>query len=183
MLKLSRIFYLTIILTLIITTSFSQKLYLSQGTDGKYGFLDKNGEVVVPFKFDQVLPYHNGLAKVRIEDKFGYIDKNGKEVIKCTYEYVSAFQRGLTKIYQNEKIAYFDNNGTKIYGWYNYIGNISYNLALVKNEKKYAYINYLNGKPLTDWYEYIEDFSEGKARVGNNNEYFFINRQGDIIEE
>ena len=39
----------------------------------KVGFIDKTGKVIVPPKYDNVLPFHEGLALVRINEKEFYI--------------------------------------------------------------------------------------------------------------
>ncbi|MEG1700059.1 MAG: WG repeat-containing protein, partial [Alistipes sp.] len=49
--------------------------------NGKRGFVDKNGTVVIPLKYDDVGNFREGLAGVRLNGKYGYIDKNGTVVI------------------------------------------------------------------------------------------------------
>ena len=46
--------------------------------NGKWGFIDKKGKVVIDFQFDEVGDFSEGLARVRNkDDKWGYIDKKG----------------------------------------------------------------------------------------------------------
>ena len=44
-----------------------------------YGFVDQQGEVVIPLKYDEAGEFHKGLVKVELKGKWGYIDKNGNE--------------------------------------------------------------------------------------------------------
>jgi hypothetical protein len=49
--------------------------------DNKWGYIDKTGRLIIPFKFDGAGNFSEGLAAVSIKDKTGYIDKTGKFVI------------------------------------------------------------------------------------------------------
>lgn len=53
--------------------------------DDKSGYVDVNGKEVIPFIYDEVTEFHNGIARVKKDGKYGYIDKTGKEVIPCVY--------------------------------------------------------------------------------------------------
>ena len=52
---------------------------------GKWGFIDRTGEVVIPLIYDVVGDFHKGLAAVRIGNwetgKWGFIDKAGNIII------------------------------------------------------------------------------------------------------
>lgn len=50
-------------------------------TEGKWGFVDAKGNLVIPYKYDTIDYFREGLALVWQGDKYGYIDKSGKEVI------------------------------------------------------------------------------------------------------
>ena len=45
----------------------------------KWGFIDKEGREVIPFKYDDINPFSEGVALVKINSKKGYIDINGIE--------------------------------------------------------------------------------------------------------
>jgi len=47
-----------------------------------YGFIDKNGKVVIEPQFDNVEDFSEGLEQVKKDGKEGYIDKIGKVVIE-----------------------------------------------------------------------------------------------------
>ena len=48
----------------------------------KYGFIDKNGKVVIEPQFDGILDFSEGLAGAEKDGKWGYIDKSDKLVIE-----------------------------------------------------------------------------------------------------
>ncbi|EIA4394558.1 WG repeat-containing protein, partial [Campylobacter coli] len=54
--------------------------------NGKYGFIDKNGEFAIEPKFDYVWSFWEGLAGVKLNGKWGFIDKSGKIVIEPIFD-------------------------------------------------------------------------------------------------
>ncbi|WP_218103880.1 WG repeat-containing protein [Paenibacillus hemerocallicola] len=49
-------------------------------TNGKWGYIDKNGDTVVPLRYDHAGPFEDGLATVMTGGSYGLIDKSGKSV-------------------------------------------------------------------------------------------------------
>ena len=66
--------------------------------NGKYGFIDKTGAVIIPIQYDNVYSFIEGLSNVRLKDKWGFIDKTGKVVIPIQYDFVWNFFEGLAKV-------------------------------------------------------------------------------------
>lgn len=65
--------------------SFSEGL-VAMPLNHKYGFIDTNGNVVIPFKFEKVEPFVNGVAKVWPDwHHVGYINKKGQEIIPADF--------------------------------------------------------------------------------------------------
>ena len=63
----------------------SDKIYAFK-KDGKWGFIDDDGEVVIKPEYEEAKSFSNGLAAVCKNSKWGFIDKNNKMVIKNKYE-------------------------------------------------------------------------------------------------
>lgn len=64
----------------------SQDEYLAVMKDGKWGFADAKGKMVIKPQFVDAGSFSNGLAAVNIDGKWGYIDKNGKVVIEQQFD-------------------------------------------------------------------------------------------------
>mgnify|MGYP004515233023 CR=1 FL=1 len=63
----------------------NRTLFLSK-KDGKYGFVDKNGKVVVDYIYDDAIEQNDyGYSAVKKEDKWGSIDAKGKVVQEPIY--------------------------------------------------------------------------------------------------
>ena len=60
--------------------------------DGKYGFVDIHGNLVIPCIYDYARSFSEGLAYVNKDGKEGYIDIHGNLVIPCIYDYINSFK-------------------------------------------------------------------------------------------
>ena len=68
------------------TEVYSSNTLFSKFKDGKWGFTDKNGNMIVEAKYDKVTEFNEyGFASVKKDGKWGSIDKEGKEVVEPTY--------------------------------------------------------------------------------------------------
>ena len=88
--------------------SSGEDLYPKKGGNDKWGYIDKTGNVVVSFKYDQAWNFSEELAMVRINYKWGFIDKTGKEVIPLMYDYAWNFSGGLARVMYNEEQGFID---------------------------------------------------------------------------
>jgi hypothetical protein len=126
--------------------------------NGKYGFIDVNGNFKIPCLFDAVLDFSEGKCGVaRIagtEDstyyEWLYIDRAGKNLSDQIFSEVHDFKSGLAAVQKDGK-----------YGWIN-------------KEFKFVFGND---------YDECKDFSEGFAAFLKNNTWGLINDNGKIIVE
>ena len=66
--------------------------------DSKCGFIDAEGNVVIPLQYDDYTPFSNIASGVAKEGKMGMVHRTGKELIPCIYDaiyppYRAAFLR------------------------------------------------------------------------------------------
>lgn len=54
----------------------------------RYGFIDRNGKLVIPLNYSNAGNFSEGMAYVSEGGKYGFIDKTGKVVIHCCSMYV-----------------------------------------------------------------------------------------------
>lgn len=86
------------------------------------GIIDTKGTVVVPFQYDWIGRFSEGLAPVQKGEKWGYIDKTGKFTIPLTSTYtrVGIFSEGLAPVY-----SYVSNNDDNLkFGYINKTGKL-----------------------------------------------------------
>jgi hypothetical protein len=48
--------------------------------DGKWGFINKKGAIVVPLKFERAESFQNGRARVKLDGQWRYVDRKGKPI-------------------------------------------------------------------------------------------------------
>ena len=75
--------------------------------NGKWGFIDRAGLVVVSPEYDEVEDFTNGLCLVKKGGKWGVIGKNGKLVHECEYESISGFDSGVAYA-ERDMTAFFN---------------------------------------------------------------------------
>ena len=61
--------------------------------DGKWGYINQRGEVVIKPQFGDVGDFSEGLAVVQIGDKWGYINQAGEIVIKPQFGDAGSFSQ------------------------------------------------------------------------------------------
>ena len=81
---------------------------------GKDGFIDSSGNVVIPFKYDYVDNFFEGLARVRLDGKYGFIDKSCNVVIPFKYDWAFSFSGGRAYVKLDGRYFYIDKSGNEI---------------------------------------------------------------------
>ena len=80
----------------------------------KFGFIDTNGKVVIPLKFDEVNEFNKGFAAFRDSSNlWGFINKKGEVTIKPQFESVNydGFKNGLCKVKTGSQWGYINYKG------------------------------------------------------------------------
>jgi hypothetical protein len=95
-------------------------------SNGKAGYMDEAGNVIVQAKYDALCDFENGCSIVTINDKYGLIDETGKEIIPVEYDSLeSDSESGFFEVEINERQGLIDKTGKIIVpveydGIYNY---------------------------------------------------------------
>jgi len=113
--------------------------------DGKYGYINSKGGVIIEPKYIEPDTFSEGLALVQEQStvilafsgkctsEFYYIDKKGNKVISLPSEicYAESYKNGMARV-QNNKFTWFVNNSGKIISAkYDYAKDFSEGLAVV----------------------------------------------------
>lgn len=83
-------------------------------SNGKWGFIDMNGNEVIPCKYDKETHFVEDRSIVMRANKWGAIDKKGLEIIPYKYDSISDFYDGYAKVELNGKYGVIDKNGYEI---------------------------------------------------------------------
>jgi len=79
--------------------------------EGKFGFLDEAGHLVITPKFEEARNFVEGLACVRQGERWGFIDRSGRFVVAPQFEWAYDFSDGLAKVGNGLSTFYVDTRG------------------------------------------------------------------------
>ena len=85
--------------------------------NGKWGYIDRKGSVVVTPRFDAAAAFQEGLGCVRVGDeetgKYGFVDATGALAIEPSFTFAGDFSEGLSRARLTEpgKTGYIDKTG------------------------------------------------------------------------
>lgn len=160
--------------------------------EDKWGYMHKNGEIIINPKYTDAYPFVDGLARVNISGtRCGYINKSGIMVIQAIYipmgssndHYVSGlgFSEGLADVCIRDvpprKYAYIDKTGNMVIGSiFDYATSFREGLALVRmgdvfsgngqtHDGLWGYINKKGDIVIRPQYHKASSFKEGLAAV------------------
>ena len=176
---------------------------------GKWGYINRSGEVVIKPQFDSAEPFADGLALVRypprkkplkpgektpeLVEGIGFIDPTGKLVIELDsplHINGDSFSEGLTKFWiwesgRGNLYGYIDTSGkVKIKANFSYAYSFIDGLAAVCIEQKCGFINKAGDFVIEPKYRVTHPFREGLALAGL--EYLiigFVNKSGEMVIE
>ena len=79
--------------------------------EGNYGFIDKNGTVIVNPQFKYAEDFSEGLAAFEQNGTWGYIDKKGKIVINPQFDNAFSFDDGVAAVVSGGQCGVIDKKG------------------------------------------------------------------------
>lgn len=109
--------------------------------DDLYGIIDLSGKEIVQPKYDHILDFHEGKARVQLNGVWGFIDQTGQEIVKPQYYEASDFSEGLARVRKNTDFRFVDAAGNEILSLqYEFAGDFNDGLAPVQIGGKWGYI-------------------------------------------
>jgi hypothetical protein len=172
--------------------------FLKKG--GLWGYLNTQGETVIPFKFDRAHTFSNGLAIVQYKKKWGIINVKGEFVVQPQFEEIDDVSEGKCSARKGELWGFIDLKGNwVIQPKYHEVRRYDQGVAVVavRTKSQYEFEEYAvrygmidsAGNPLLDTvYEMIWWFKEGLAKIETISEQApsstkigFVNRKGEIV--
>lgn len=85
------------------------------GNSRLWGFVNEQGEEVIPCRYNSVEEFHGGLSFVCLGHYFGAIDKNGTEIIPFQHKSICWRDNNFIGAYLgNDELCVYDNSGVRI---------------------------------------------------------------------
>ena len=144
----------------------------------KWGFCDRNKNIVIDCIYDEVELFQNRRAAVRLNNKWGFCDKK-KVVVDCVYDSVGTFEFEFSTASLNGKSGVIDRNGNIIIPLrYRRVIIYSHNIGCIYDDGKSIFFKIKDFKALSTQYQYIDKYSGDLMRVFRY-KYGFIDKEGE----
>lgn len=171
---------------------YSEGIIRLDNAQGKTGYLDSLGNVIVPFTYDTGYNYSENVAWVLKNGKWGAIDSKGKIILPFTYlTKGSQFKYGLSIVRQGDFYGAVDKTGkTVIPHRYTMLeqlvsvhDNITEAVFVASLEGKYGMLDKSGRIILPMEYDSIGCWtdSEGFLTVTKDHKYGFVSQTGEIV--
>jgi len=171
-----------------ITSSFSYGRASVSDEYGLLGYIDMQGNVVIPTIFQQGFAFVDGLAIVQKDDLWGFIDIDGNVVVPLIYEQVHLFSDGLAAVSNTDgKWGFVDRNGNEVVPLiYRQVFSFREGMATVEDNGKFGILDRTGRVIVPIENDWVSGFGKDgiAAVIGDvsvDGSSFFIDRSGTKI--
>jgi hypothetical protein len=95
-------------------SSYPESEFRIYNQKGKWGYVDKEKNVVIDFIFEDAFPFSEGLAVVEMDRKKGYINRDGEVIIDYQFDSATYFKNGKAAVLVNNEQFQIDKLGNRI---------------------------------------------------------------------
>lgn len=154
----------------------------------KWGFLNSEGKLAIPLKYDNVNDFNGGYAPAASGSKYVIVNKKGEETpLETAVGELKDFSEGLAPFRTNDKkFGYMSEAGkVAIPAQFESVGYFKQGIAWAKtSDKKVGYINTKGEWIIKPVYEAGKDFDQesGLARVKGKDKWSYVTKSGEAVE-
>jgi hypothetical protein len=152
--------------------------------DLQWGYINTQGQVVIPPRFSRARPFQGGLAAARSGEHWGFIDRTGRWVIEPQFERCEDFSEGLAVVAKQGKWGFINPLGhLAVPCIYEDAQSFSEGLAAVRVDRLWGFIDQRGRMRIPPQFTFAEDFTGGLAKVYYQASVFhyYIDREGTCI--
>jgi hypothetical protein len=150
--------------------------------EGRYGFLDRFGNVRVSPQYENARDFSEGYAAVFLTGKWGFIDKDEKLVVQPFYSEVKPFTYGTARVKEKSKWSFVNTVGKKINSSpYDEILPAANKKWFIISEKKYGLADSTGKEMLGAKYEIIKDLNNGYIIVRKNGKWGILDYNENFV--
>lgn len=166
--------------------NYSEGLAVIYRKDKTAGYINKDGILIIPYKFDVAYAFSEGIARVIVNHKYGYIDQSGKLVVPNIYNRGWDFSNGVAKVELlndslniSTKYFYINKNGKRLCPEFDGIDGFNYDSVA------FAFIG-LENYPVYGFrkgfvYLSFEKRMRKLLDTVSNHGYYLLNIKGEVI--
>ncbi len=152
--------------------------------DGRCGFVNLDGELVIPMEWDEVQCFSEGLARVLRGGKYGFIDETGALVIPCEWDDADVMCReGRIWVRRGDRYGYLDAAGALVApGDYTAAARYSEGFAAVVRDGRAGFLNLDGSEAFPFAWKDVQDFHGGMAAVQDaDGRWGYISAKGEVV--
>lgn len=145
---------------------------------GKFGFIDKDGLLMVSTQYDEARAFNNQISAIRIGNIWGYISSKEKFLAFPHYDEVADFSTFAAAVRKNKLWGIVNREGKEtIAPQYEDIKILPSGNFIVKRNGKVGLVNAKGIEIISPVYNYIEELKENVFKVRMINSYQLIDNQ------
>lgn len=148
---------------------------------GRYGFIDKRGNVRVAPQYTNVHDFKEGLAAVIINGKWGFIDKDENIVVQPHYQEVTDFENGTARVQLKGKWQFVRKNGLLLSNTYDEIKPTVNQKWILVRKNKLGLADKDGKELLAPRYDLVEDMGNRWVIVKKGNKYGVVDYQENFV--
>jgi len=148
---------------------------------GEWGFIDTDGQLIIPTNYKSAHGFTEGLAAVKIDSSWGFIDKNNRLVIEPKFDSCQPFFGNRAAVMYEGLWGFINHAGDiRIPLQYEHVKPFCEGFAAVSDGNKWGFIDTSNNIIIDFIYdEVLTGFYSGKANVISGGNLFSIDRKGN----
>jgi len=151
----------------------------------KWGFLNTEGKLAIPAKYDQVVDFNGGYTSAKIGDKFVVLDTKGNESpVDGSVIDVRKFSESLGQFRAaDKKVGFIDASGKIVIpAKFESVGHFKEGLTWAKTDKTVGYINTKGEWVIKPQFEVGKDFDKesGLARIKMADKWGYVSKSGEV---
>lgn len=181
-------YWFTFIFLIVLKLSLSQKedALIPVPINGKYGYINQKGQIVIEPQFLSAGEFHSGLACVRKFGTFGFINTKGDLVIPYQFDRETTFNGSYASVQQNGKQYIIAKKGKIIFHDAKYdridpLAQPNFFKVTTKFSKKEGVIDFKGNLMVDTIHDYIHNFSHNRLMITNYNENSDADENSSVI--
>ena len=151
--------------------------------NGKWGFVDKNGKLVIPIQFNSVSPFVDGVARVSLGNEVGYIDTQGNYVVNPQFSDGGDFHEGFAAAKNSQGWGFINKSGNfVIKPHFSSVDSSGFSEGLAAVcTSSCGYITQTGKFAIKPQFESVGTFSDGLAAVEMGGKWGYVNHSGKFV--
>ncbi len=151
--------------------------------NGKKGLIDHQGKVLIPFEYERVSHYFNGLAAIKEDNKYFYQDFHGKRIPNLESDQFKIPGKYYIPIIKDNKVGIFKRGHHLIIPYeYDAVKEITFNRIKITKDKKHGVIDENQKVIIAPIYDYLSASQRADLiKIGNDKKYGLTDLDGKLL--